>query len=411
MYGFNPKLAVSLLSHPIPIYTNPTKIHYQLGKNLTEAKLNQITSANKNSRPATPYEEGELVMVSIKNFPSHFNTNKLHYPWIGSVLVIRANNIRQTYTLDLSDYPKLSKITPTFHTSLIKPYQPNNDNKFPTRKLGQPGPVKEGRYEVEKVVEFRTKPRTGKRQYKVRWKGYNESKDQWVYVENIDESLVEKYWKEEDQSATYRKREGKKDGTGKSRPQVVSMITQERERILKEATQPQITTLASYLKETPSKSFCEFCKYIGHIHHNCQRAPWIVRENNNCCFRCLQKGYQEADCNTIILCWYGKSSLHNTFICLEYHLSNNPDHYYQNHTVYHQHYIDCSVIGEDTSHTQIIFHSNAREWEVPKEWKNKVFQDGEFRYNPQKMMKQKGKFRQVLNLQEGYHQIDTTRWG
>jgi len=57
--------------------------------------------------------------------------------------------------------------------------------------------------------------------------------------------LVEKYWKKEDQSATYRKREGKKDGTGKSRPQVVGMIRQERERILKEATQPNITTLAS----------------------------------------------------------------------------------------------------------------------------------------------------------------------
>jgi len=136
MYGFNPKLAASPLPHPIPIYANPTKLHYQLGKNLTEAKLNQITSANKNRRPATPYEEEELVMVSTKNFPSHFNTSKLHYPWIGPVPIIKTNNTRQTYTLALSDYPELSKIIPTFHTTLIKPYQPNNDNKFPTRKLG-----------------------------------------------------------------------------------------------------------------------------------------------------------------------------------------------------------------------------------------------------------------------------------
>jgi len=107
--------------------------------------------------------------MSTKNFPSHFNTNKLHYLWIGPVPIKKANNTGQTYTLDLSDYPKLSKITPTFHTSLIKPYQPNNDNKFPTRKLEQLGPVKEGRYEVEKVVEFRTEPRTGKRQYRVSW--------------------------------------------------------------------------------------------------------------------------------------------------------------------------------------------------------------------------------------------------
>jgi len=84
-------------------------------------------------------------MVSTKNFPSHFNTNKLHYSLIGPVPVIKANNTRQTYTLDLSDYPELSKIISTFHTSLIKPYQPNYDNKFPTRKLEQPGPVRKER--------------------------------------------------------------------------------------------------------------------------------------------------------------------------------------------------------------------------------------------------------------------------
>jgi len=39
VYGFNPKLVASLLPHPIPIYSNPTQIHYQLGSNLTEAKL------------------------------------------------------------------------------------------------------------------------------------------------------------------------------------------------------------------------------------------------------------------------------------------------------------------------------------------------------------------------------------
>jgi len=402
MYGFNPKLAASPLPHSIPIYANPTKLYYQLGKNLTEAKLNQITLANKHRRPATPYEEGELVMVSTKNFPSHFNINKLHDPWIGPVPVIKANNIRQTYNLDLSDYPELSRITPTFHTSLIKPYQPNDDNKFPTRKLGQPGPVEKGRYEVEEVVEFRTEPRTGKRQYRVRWKAYNKSKDQWVYVEDIDKSLVEKYWKEEDQSATYRKREGKKDGTGKTRLQVVSMIRQERERILKEANQPQITTLASYLKDTPSKSFCKFCKYTGHTHHNCQRAPWIVRENNDCCFRCLQKGHTEANCHTNILYWYCKSSLHNTFTCPEYHLSNNSDHYYQNHPIYHQHYIDVSAIGEDGCTSQIIFHSNARECEVPKEWREKELKDGEFRYNPESIIQKKGKYRMILDLKEGY---------
>jgi len=224
LYGFNPKLAASPLPHSIPIYSNPTQIHYQLGSNLTEAKLQQITSANKSRRPATSCEKGDQVMVSTKNFPQHFNTTKLHYSWIGPVKILQANNQRQTYTLDLSDYSELSRIIPVFHTSLLKLYLPNNDNKFPSRKLDLPGPVSKGRWEVEKVVEFRTQLKTGKRQYKVRWKGYDESKDQWVYVEDIDKSLVERYWKEEDQLATFRRRDRKRDRTGKSRPQVVNMI-------------------------------------------------------------------------------------------------------------------------------------------------------------------------------------------
>ena len=122
-------------------------------------------------------------------------------------------------------------------------------------------------------MEFRTQPKTGKRQYKVRWKGYDESKDQWVYIEDIDKSLVERYWKEEDQSPTYRKRDRKRDGTGKSRPQVVNMIKEERDRILNNQ-QPLVTILASYLKlDLPPKSFCNFCKLTGHNQYNYQRAP------------------------------------------------------------------------------------------------------------------------------------------
>ena len=149
LYGFNSKLVALLLPYPIPIYSNPIQIHYQLGSNLIEAKLQQITPANKSRRPATPYEKEDQVMVSTKNFPQHFNTTKLYYSWIGPVKVLQANNQRQTYTLDLSDYPELSRITTVFHISLLKPYLPNNDNKFPSRKLDQPGLVKKGRWEVD----------------------------------------------------------------------------------------------------------------------------------------------------------------------------------------------------------------------------------------------------------------------
>jgi len=75
-----------------------------------------------------------------------------------------------------------------------------------------------------------------------------------------------------------------------------------------------------------------------------------------------------------------------------------------------------SAIGEDGCPLQIIFHSNAREWEVPKEWREKEFKDGEFRYNPEGKTQEKAKYRVTLDLKEGYlgykmPEIKTRRWG
>ena len=74
-----------------------------------------------------------------------------------------------------------------------------------------------------------------------------------------------------------------------------------------------------------------------------------------------------------------------------------------------------SAIGEDGCTSQIIFHSNAREWEVPKESREKELKDGEFRYNPEKTQ-EKGKYRVTLDLKEGYlgykmPEIKARRWG
>jgi len=40
-----------------------------------------------------------------------------------------------------------------------------------------------------------------------------------------------------------------------------------------------------------------------------------------------------------------------------------------------------------------------REWEVPKEWRDKIFLDGECRYNPEMLTKQKGNYKQINDLQ------------
>ena len=61
------------------------------------------------------------------------------------------------YSLEL--LKELSKVHLIFYIKLLKPYIPNDDSKFPSRKNTKPGPLPEfqteDRYEIEKVLKFK----------------------------------------------------------------------------------------------------------------------------------------------------------------------------------------------------------------------------------------------------------------
>ena len=71
---------------------------------------------------------------------------------------------------------------------------PNNDMKFPTRKLNKPGPLKGARWEVEQVIQFRFKPETRQPQYEVKWKGYEDKGNSRINAEDMDEQLKADHW-------------------------------------------------------------------------------------------------------------------------------------------------------------------------------------------------------------------------
>ena len=65
-------------------------------------------------------------------------------------------------TIDFADFPDLSNISNKFHNSRQKPLTLNDDIHFTARKLNRPSQVEEDRWQVEKVLEFRSQPKTGK---------------------------------------------------------------------------------------------------------------------------------------------------------------------------------------------------------------------------------------------------------
>jgi len=99
---------------------------------------------------------------------------------------------------------RLSLIHNTFHISKIKPYVENDSTNFPGHHDEQPGEVTEGRWEIKRVLEFRTAPRTGKSQYLVRWKGYRSDDDEWINFKDISLEIVQDFWTSGNYSNTFK---------------------------------------------------------------------------------------------------------------------------------------------------------------------------------------------------------------
>jgi len=179
LLGFNPKLGNTPLPIPITIFSNPAKRFYEAAENLTKAKIQQTYQANKKRSASPAYPVGSQVMLSTKNLPARYNSYKLSPKWIGPFKVTKELTVTQNVELDLSENPDLSNISLVFHTCLIKPYFPN-PIKFTGKEKTKPGPVdeKENRYEVERVMEYRSQSGTELPQYKVRWKGYDYHQDE-----------------------------------------------------------------------------------------------------------------------------------------------------------------------------------------------------------------------------------------
>jgi hypothetical protein len=93
--------------------------------------------------------------------------------------VPKANPTKSAYTLNLPNKPNRF---PTFHSSLLRQFIPNNDNLFPSRELSQPGPVVtpdgEEEWLIDRIMDEQTHGKG--RQYLVRWHGYDPEEDRWL---------------------------------------------------------------------------------------------------------------------------------------------------------------------------------------------------------------------------------------
>jgi hypothetical protein len=103
--------------------------------NIIEARVRATYYANKGRWAEVPYDEGDLVYLSTKNLNlPKGRARKLALKFIGPYKILKAQPGTSTYTLELPSELASRKIHPTFHGSLLRPHEPNDNVIFPSRE-------------------------------------------------------------------------------------------------------------------------------------------------------------------------------------------------------------------------------------------------------------------------------------
>jgi hypothetical protein len=133
-------------------------------------------------------EVGDQVMISTKNWDFD-GPKKLQEAFAGPFLV---TDLVGPNAVKVILMPPYDLKHPVFSVSLCKKYIEPDNKKFPNRKqVKTPLPIViDGAVEteIEKIVQERivkTKGTAGRREYLVKWKGYDASENEWLTIDGL----------------------------------------------------------------------------------------------------------------------------------------------------------------------------------------------------------------------------------
>ena len=139
-----------------------------------EAQASKDQQAANQARRASNITEGDLVLLSTRHLQLKSSPGKMKPRFIGPFRAIQSVGAN-AFKLQL---PESMKVHPIFNVSLLRKYH---------GEYSPPGPIiveGEAEYEVERIIRHH---RNGKRrQFLVRWKGYDDSEDCWLKADELD---------------------------------------------------------------------------------------------------------------------------------------------------------------------------------------------------------------------------------
>lgn len=192
-YGFHPTFEPRLSADN----TNPEAgelakrlsiIHEELKAELSEAQNRQAIQFNKHATPSPEFKAGDLVWLLRRNIRTTRPSDKLDYRRLGPFEILYKVG---SSACRLKLPPKLSRLFPVFHVSLLEPY--SDPSWVPGRASLRSQDINledsDSEDSISAILDTR---KLGRRyDYLVSWTGKPESENSWIPLSELPHSLDE----------------------------------------------------------------------------------------------------------------------------------------------------------------------------------------------------------------------------
>jgi len=163
---------------------------------MNNSRVEMTRQANKKRRMSPEYKIGDLVKIHHSGISRKSQYSKLEPVFLGPYLISAVYPDTNYYTLEC---PLVPSGHLKVHTSLLAPWHQNNDAKFPSRSLPEPGPVESDslgdKWAFEHIVKHEKNKRNGVVKYWVKWEGYGDNQNTLEQVESLPPKAVKDSWR------------------------------------------------------------------------------------------------------------------------------------------------------------------------------------------------------------------------